>query len=71
MSTQVMRTVPEVAERLRCAEWTVRDLARKGDLRGSHIAGRWLFEDDDVQAYIDAQANRPAETTRRRRRRSA
>lgn len=66
-----MNTVPEVAARLRCAEWTVRDMARKGELRGSLIAGRWLFEDADIQAYIDSRANVPGPEAGRRRRRRA
>lgn len=62
-----MLTVPEVAERLRCSEWSVRTVARQGHLRGSLVAGRWLFTDDDVQEYVDSLANRAPERRRRRR----
>lgn len=62
-----MLTVPEVAERLRCSEWAVRTVARQGTLRGSLVAGRWLFADDDVQDYIDSLQNRPPARRRRRR----
>lgn len=60
-------TVSEVAERLRCSEWAVRTVARRKALRGSLVAGRWLFTEDDVQEYLDAQANRPPARRRRRR----
>lgn len=62
-------TVPEAAAHLRCTDWTVRAMARRGDLRGSHVGGRWLFRLTDLDALIDAQANR--EPPRRRRRRAS
>lgn len=62
-------TVPEVALRLRCQPATVRDIARRGDLRGALVAGRWLFAPEDVREYVDAAANR--EPARRRRRRAS
>lgn len=62
-----MLTVPEVAERLRCSEWSVRTVARQGLLRGSLVAGRWLFAEDDVQDYVDSMENRPVARRRRRR----
>jgi excisionase family DNA binding protein len=62
-----MMTVPEVAEHLRCSEWAVRTLARSGALRGSLVSGRWLFRLEDVEEYVDEQANRPVVRRRRRR----
>jgi excisionase family DNA binding protein len=60
-------TVPEVAALLRCKDWTVRNLAKSKALRGAVVGGRWLFKPEDVEAFIDEQANKP----RRRRRRAA
>jgi excisionase family DNA binding protein len=62
-----MMTVPEVAEHLRCSEWAVRTLARNGSLRGSLVSGRWLFRLEDVDEYVDEQANRAPVRRRRRR----
>ena len=61
-------TVPEAAAYMRCADWTVRAMARRGDLRGSHVGGRWLFRLEDLDAFIDDQANR--EPSRRRQHRT-
>lgn len=61
-------TVPEVADRLRCSAWSVRSLAHSGALRASLVAGRWLFRPEDVEQYLETQANMAP--LRRRRRRS-
>lgn len=65
--TETPLTVPEVAAHLRCTDWTVRVMARRGDLRASLIGGRWLFQPSDVQAYLDERENRPVARRRRRR----
>ena len=62
-------TVPEVAELLRCAPWTVKGLCASGALVASKVAGRWLISADAVTAYLDQQSNHP--TPRRRRARQA
>jgi excisionase family DNA binding protein len=49
-------TVPEVAERLSLAEWTVRQWLRVGKLRGYQIGGRragWRVDESDLQAFLD------------------
>lgn len=62
-------TAAQVAPRLQCNDATVRRLARAGTLRGSFVAGRWLFDEEDLQDFLDGAANRPP--SRRRRRRAA
>lgn len=60
-------TVPEVAARLRCSEWAARRLINAPDgIRAAKVAGRWLVEPDDIDAFLDKKANR-----RRRRRRAS
>lgn len=62
--------VEQVASQLKCSPWAVRDWAKSGDLRGSKPGKRWLFEQADVDAFLEAGENRPRETPRRRRRRA-
>lgn len=68
-------TVAEVALALRCSEWSVYRLIASGDLTAAKIAGRWLVEQVDLDAFLErqAQAASPAaaSTRARRRRRSA
>lgn len=60
-------TVPEVAARLRCGEWTVKRLINApGGIRASKVAGRWLVAEDDIEDYLDQRANRPARKRRKR-----
>ncbi len=60
-------TVPEVAARLRCAEWTVRRLAHAGELKASFISGRWLVRPEDLDAFLEEKSNRAPARRRRRR----
>jgi excisionase family DNA binding protein len=49
-------TVPEVAERLSLAQWTVRQWLRTGKLRGYQIGGRragWRVDESDLRAFIE------------------
>ncbi len=41
-----------VAERLRCGDRNVRDLHLRGRLTGRKVAGRLLFNPEDVEGYI-------------------
>lgn len=59
-------TVPEVAERLRVSPWSVKRMIHSGVLRASKPGKQWLIDERDLDADLDATANRP-----RRRRRSA
>jgi excisionase family DNA binding protein len=64
-------TVEQVASQLHVADYTVRAWAKAGILRGSKPGKRWLFDQADVDALLEAAENRPRETPRRRRRRAA
>ena len=64
-------TVEQVASQLNASSYTVRGYAKSGALRGSKPGKRWLFEQADVDAFLEAGENRPRETARRRRRRAA
>lgn len=66
-----MLTVDQVAAQLQAKPYTVREWAKSGALRGCKPAKRWLFEQADVDAFLEAGQNRPRETERRRRRRAA
>ena len=65
-------TAPAAAAYLNMTARTLRELAKKGTLRGSKPAGRWLFDVADLDDYVTGGANTTdAPTLRRRRRRSA
>lgn len=68
-STTPLLTADDVAHQLHMNPATVRALARDGQIRASFVGRRWLFTQDDVDAYLDEQSNRPSLTHRRRRRR--
>ena len=48
-----MLTVAEVALRLGCSEPRVRKWASSGELGAVLIAGRYLFDPADIEAFID------------------
>ncbi len=60
-------TADELAARWRCEPESVTAAIRRGELRASKIAGRWLVTEDDVAAYMQARAN-VAPTKKRTRR---
>lgn len=70
-----MLTVEDVADQLRCSEWSVYRLIASGELVAAKVAGRWLVSQVALDVYLDqkAQATSPAaaSTRMRRRRRSA
>ena len=70
MSEQKL-TVEQVAAQLNASPYTVRQWAKAHTLRGCKPGKRWLFEQVDVDAFLEAGQNRPRETERRRRRRAA
>jgi excisionase family DNA binding protein len=49
-------TVREVAKSLNVAEYTVRQYLRKGQLRGTKIAG-WRVKPADLVAFIRSRTN--------------
>jgi excisionase family DNA binding protein len=55
-------TLEEAAERLQCSTKTVRRKIASRELRASHVArGVWAIREEDLDAYLDAVANRPRE----------
>ncbi len=60
-------TVEQVASLLKVRPYTVRDLAKQKVLRGMKPGRRWLFDPEDVDAYMEAGQNRAPDRRRRRR----
>jgi excisionase family DNA binding protein len=60
-------TVEEVAAILHAEQRTVRLWTRAGHLRGCKVGRRWLYEQADVDAFIDKGQSRAPERRRRRR----
>lgn len=55
-------TVPEVVERLRVSEWTVRGWLRTGKLRGYRPGGTkagWRVRERDLDAFVEGKMNTP------------
>ena len=44
---------------------TVKVLARNGQVRASQIGSRWVFDPADLDAYVEAQMNRPKRPNKR------
>jgi excisionase family DNA binding protein len=59
-------TVPEVAERLRASEYTVREWLRRGRLRGSRLGGTrlgWRIPEAEVERFLEAGYSSPGVVT--------
>jgi excisionase family DNA binding protein len=65
MST--LLTTDEVAQRWRCERVAVGDAIRGKKLRATKVAGRWLIDVADLEAYEQARANIQAVAKRTRR----
>lgn len=50
--TEKLLTVKEVAEILRIAEKTVRELLKEGSLPGIKVGKTWRIPEDDLKKYI-------------------
>lgn len=63
-------TAEQVAAALYVKPATVSRWAAAGKLRGSKVGMRWLFTQDDVDAFVESRVpvTAPAVTRRRRRR---
>lgn len=58
--TERLLTVQEVAERLQLHPRTVRRAIAGGGLRAFEVAGgAWRVAEDDLQAWLEARANKP------------
>lgn len=68
MSADPRLTSEEVAEQLRVDDpKTIQRWTRAGHLRGCKVGRRWLYEQADVDAFIDKGQSRAPERRRRRR----
>ncbi len=57
-------TPTDVANRLQVNERTVTLWLRKGHLRGFKIGKEWRISPDDLQAFLEASANKPMDKPR-------
>ncbi len=63
MAQQILLTPTDVAKRLQMNERTVTLWLRNGYLRGFKIGKEWRVSDVDLDAFIEASANKPSEAT--------
>jgi len=52
-------TIHEVADLLKVKESTVRQWVRAGELRAIKFGKEWRVSQKDLEAYLNAHANRP------------
>ncbi len=64
MNDEKLLTPSNVASRLQVNERTVTQWLRKGHLRGFKVGKEWRISPDDLQAFLEARANRPMENPR-------
>ncbi len=57
-------TPTDVADRLQVNERTVTQWLRKGHLRGFKIGKEWRISPEDLQAFLEASANKPMDKPR-------
>ena len=62
MPREQYRTVKEVAALLRVNEVTVRRWIKDGELRAIEIGKGWRIGPDDLDAFLECHATRPAAT---------
>lgn len=56
MTTEYL-TAREVAEALKCSEWTVKSMLRRKVLVGSLLPVGWRVDPEDLKRYMDAKRN--------------
>ncbi len=59
MTEQILLTPFDVAKRLQMNERTVTQWLRNGHLRGFKIGKEWRISELDLDAFIEASANKP------------
>ena len=59
MTQQILLTPSDVANRLQMNERTVTQWLRNGHLRGFKIGKEWRVSELDLDAFIEASANKP------------
>lgn len=60
-------TAEEVADQLRAEVRSIRAWTRAGHLRGCKVGRRWLYEQADIDAFVDNGQSRAPQRRRRRR----
>ncbi len=67
MTTTTLRSIGEVAAELELPRWQLAYLIERGQVPGPslQIAGRRLFDDDDVGQIREALAKRPCRTEKK------
>jgi excisionase family DNA binding protein len=63
-NSEKLLTPTDVADRLQVNERTVTLWLRKGHLRGFKIGKEWRISPDDLQAFLEASANKPMDKPR-------
>ena len=58
-NSEKLLTPTDVANRLQMNERTVTQWLRKGRLRGFKLGKEWRISPDDLQAFLEAGANKP------------
>ncbi len=64
MNNDKLLTPTDVANRLQLNERTVTQWLRKGHLRGFKIGKEWRISVNDLEALLDASANKPSSEPR-------
>ena len=60
MAQQTLLTPSDVAKRLQMNQHTVTQWLRNGHLRGFKIGKEWRVSEIDLEAFIEASANKPS-----------
>jgi excisionase family DNA binding protein len=60
MTEPKLLTPSDVANRLQMNERTVTQWLRKGHLRGFKIGKEWRISEADLEAFLEARANKPS-----------
>jgi excisionase family DNA binding protein len=61
MSDEQLMTAEEVARYLNIHPRTVTNMADRGELPASKVAGRWRFRKVDIDEYLERQKPKPKE----------
>ncbi len=64
MNNETLLTPVDVAKSLQTTERTVVQWLRKGHLRGFKIGKEWRVSAEDLEAYLEAGANKPSSEPR-------
>ncbi len=64
MNNNKLLTPTDIANRLQMSERTVTQWLRKGHLRGFKIGKEWRVSVNDLEALLEASANKPSSESR-------